>query len=66
MMPYTLLIAKGGVFGTTSGTIRKNKIPHHARSRKNFRTAVMPKVFGSVKAFGDSEESYGGLLIPFC
>ena len=45
-------------------TARKNRILHHVGQRKkNVQTA---RAFGSVKASGNSEESYGLLYVPFC
>ena len=44
------------------GTARKSRILHHVHTRKNVQTA---RAFGSVKAPGDSDESYGVLLVPF-
>ena len=50
--------------GITGETARKNRILHHVGQRKkNVQTA---RAFGSVKASGNSEESYGLLYVPFC
>ena len=56
-------VTKTGIVGITGGTARKNRFFHH-HPRRNLRTAVLPRAFRT-NAPGDSEESYGVLLVPF-